>query len=47
MQLFSGFLSQYVEKKPLDVCIKCGIYAATEVIKQSGCTLPENAEFVY
>ncbi|KAG8182286.1 hypothetical protein JTE90_029356 [Oedothorax gibbosus] len=41
-----GFLSQYVEHKPLDVCIKCGIYAATEVIKQSGCTLPENAEFV-
>ncbi|GIX95940.1 adenosine kinase 2 [Caerostris extrusa] len=40
-----GFLSRYVQKKPLDVCIKCGIYAATEVIKQSGCTLPEKPTF--
>ncbi|KFM60217.1 Adenosine kinase, partial [Stegodyphus mimosarum] len=41
-----GFLAQYIMKKPLDVCIRCGIYAATEVIKQSGCTLPEKSNFI-
>lgn len=40
-----GFLAQYVQEQPLDVCINCGIYAATEVIKQSGCSLPEKPAF--
>ncbi|GFW28493.1 adenosine kinase 2 [Trichonephila clavipes] len=40
-----GFLAQYVQEKSIDICIKCGIYAATEVIKQSGCTLPEQPQF--
>lgn len=40
-----GFLAQYIQDKDLDICIKCGIYAATEVIKQSGCSLPEKPEF--
>ncbi|CAL1297681.1 unnamed protein product [Larinioides sclopetarius] len=41
-----GFLAQFVHEKSLDVCIKAGIYAATEVIKKSGCTLPEKPNFV-
>lgn len=40
-----GFLAQYVQGKPLDICIKCGTYAATEVIKQSGCSFPEKPDF--
>jgi len=40
-----GFLAQYVQDQPLDVCIKCGIYAGAEVIKQSGCSLPEKPAF--
>lgn len=40
-----GFLAQYVQQKPLEVCIKCGIYAATEVIKQSGCAFPTKPAF--
>lgn len=40
-----GFLAQYIQGKPLDVCIRCGIYAATEVIKQSGCAFPEKPQF--
>ena len=40
-----GFLAQYIQGKSLDICINCGIYAATEVIKQSGCSLPEKPKF--
>ncbi|XP_042899992.1 uncharacterized protein [Parasteatoda tepidariorum] len=40
-----GFLAQYVLGNALDVCIKCGIYAATECIKLSGCTMPDKPNF--
>lgn len=40
-----GFLAQYIEGQPLDVCIKCGIYTATEIIKRSGCTYEGKATF--
>lgn len=40
-----GFLSQLVLKQPLDVCVKCGIYAASEVIQRSGCTYSGKANF--
>lgn len=40
-----GFLAMYIQKKPIAVCVKCGIYAATEVIKQSGCTFPPKPNF--
>lgn len=33
-----GFLSQYIQKKSYDICIKCGNWAARHVIQNSGCT---------
>ncbi len=36
----SGFLSQYIQQKPIGACVSCGIWAASEVIQQLGCTLP-------
>ena len=35
-----GFLAYRLLNQPLDQCIEAGIYAATEVIKLSGCTFP-------
>jgi len=40
-----GFLAQYVQKKPLSVCVSCGVWAATHIIKRSGCTLPNTMDF--
>jgi adenosine kinase len=40
-----GFMSQYVQNKPLEVCIKAGHYCASEVIKRSGCTFPPKPQF--
>lgn len=41
-----GFLAQFVQNQSYDVCIKCGIYTATEIIKRSGCTFEGKAQFV-
>lgn len=32
-----GFISQLIQKKSFDDCINCGIVAAREIIKRSGC----------
>eukprot|EP00096_Caligus_rogercresseyi_P011289 TRINITY_DN43_c0_g1_i1.p1 TRINITY_DN43_c0_g1~~TRINITY_DN43_c0_g1_i1.p1 ORF type:complete len:343 (-),score=117.80 TRINITY_DN43_c0_g1_i1:138-1166(-) len=40
-----GFLAQYSLGKPLDVCVKCGIWAASVIIQRSGCTYPDKMEF--
>lgn len=40
-----GFLSQLIQKKPLDVCIRCGIWAAREIIQRSGCTFEGTPTF--
>jgi adenosine kinase len=40
-----GFLAQYVQNRPLDVAIRCGIWAATHIIQRSGCTLPDKMDF--
>lgn len=40
-----GFLSQYIQGKDLSVCIKCGIWAATQIIQRSGCTFEGKANF--
>lgn len=40
-----GFLSQVVQGKNIDACIKGGNYAANVVIKQSGCTFPSKPNF--
>lgn len=40
-----GFLSMYIQQKSIDVCIKCGIYAAGEIIQREGCTVPSKVNF--
>ena len=40
-----GFLAALVEGKDLAKCVKCGIWAATKIIQQSGCTFPEKIDF--
>lgn len=40
-----GFLSQYVQKKSLETCIKAGIFAARCIIKRSGCTFEGKPDF--
>lgn len=40
-----GFLAMLVQDKPLATCIKCGVYAAQEIIKRSGCTFPAEHNF--
>ncbi|XP_014204574.1 adenosine kinase 2 [Copidosoma floridanum] len=40
-----GFLSQYIQDQDLDVCIKCGIWAASQIIQRSGCTYEGKPDF--
>ncbi|XP_059482563.1 uncharacterized protein LOC132200836 [Neocloeon triangulifer] len=40
-----GFLAQLVQGKPMDVCVKCGIWAASEIIQRSGCAFYGNPSF--
>ena len=40
-----GFFAQLVQNKSFDVCIKCGIYCAQQVIQQIGCQFPKVMEF--
>ncbi|XP_033100107.1 adenosine kinase-like isoform X2 [Anneissia japonica] len=41
-----GFLSQVVLGQSLDLCIKCGHYAASVVIQQTGTVIPDYQKFV-
>ena len=36
-----GFLAQLAMGKSVSECVFCGIWAATEIIQQSGCTCPD------
>ncbi|XP_060780761.1 adenosine kinase isoform X2 [Neoarius graeffei] len=40
-----GFLSELVQDKSLEQCIRAGHYAANVIIKHSGCTFPEKPDF--
>ncbi|PNJ40511.1 adenosine kinase isoform X8 [Pongo abelii] len=40
-----GFLSQLVSDKPLTECIRAGHYAASIIIRRTGCTFPEKPDF--
>ncbi|XP_033004431.1 adenosine kinase [Lacerta agilis] len=40
-----GFLSQLVYDRPLTECVRAGHYAASVIIKRSGCTFPEKPDF--
>ena len=39
-----GFLAQLALGKSIKDCVKVGIWAATEIIQQSGCTSPTDSE---
>ncbi|XP_050308881.1 uncharacterized protein LOC126745192 [Anthonomus grandis grandis] len=40
-----GFLSQYIQDKDLDTCVRCGIWAAREIIQRSGCSFDGKPTF--
>jgi len=40
MHLLADFLAQLALGKSVKDCVKVGIWAATEIIQQSGCTCP-------
>lgn len=40
-----GFLGQYVQGQPLEVCVRCGVWTATQIIQRSGCTYEGKAAF--
>lgn len=40
-----GFLSQYIQGQGLDVCVRCGIWAASQIVQRSGCTFSGKATF--
>lgn len=40
-----GFLAQLIQKKPLETCIRCGIWAARQIIQRSGCTFEGAPDF--
>uniref|UniRef100_A0A8C6WSG8 Adenosine kinase n=1 Tax=Neogobius melanostomus TaxID=47308 RepID=A0A8C6WSG8_9GOBI len=40
-----GFLSELVQEKPLDKCVKAAHYAANVIIQRAGCTFPEKPDF--
>ncbi|KAM7408823.1 hypothetical protein PAMA_002511 [Pampus argenteus] len=40
-----GFLSELVQNKPLEQCVKAANYAANVIIRHAGCTFPEKPDF--
>jgi len=40
-----GFLAQFVKGASTESCVKCGIWAATQIIQRSGCTFPNEMTF--
>jgi len=40
-----GFLSQLVQGKSIEDCVRAGCYAANVIIQRSGCTYPEKPDF--
>ncbi|XP_022992577.1 adenosine kinase 2-like [Cucurbita maxima] len=40
-----GFLSQLVQEKPIEDCVKAGCYASNVIIQRSGCTYPEKPDY--
>lgn len=40
-----GFLSQLVQEKPIEDCVRAGCYAANVIIQRSGCSYPEKPDF--
>jgi len=40
-----GFLSQLIQGKPFDECIKAGNWASRVIIQRSGCTFPAVCDY--
>ncbi|KAL7195574.1 hypothetical protein ACSBR1_035741 [Camellia fascicularis] len=40
-----GFLSQLVQEKPIEDCMRAGYYTSTVIIHRPGCTYPEKLDF--
>ncbi|CAD6195082.1 unnamed protein product [Caenorhabditis auriculariae] len=40
-----GFLAQFIQGKSLAEAVECGCYAACEIIKKQGCTVPESCKY--
>ncbi|TGZ52604.1 Uncharacterized protein DBV15_07083 [Temnothorax longispinosus] len=40
-----GFLAQLIQGKSIDTCIKCGIWAAAQIVQTSGCTYEGKPNF--
>lgn len=40
-----GFLSQLIQGKSVESCIKCGIWAATHIIQRSGCSFDKDVHY--
>ncbi|XP_054265621.1 uncharacterized protein LOC128988395 [Macrosteles quadrilineatus] len=40
-----GFLAQLIQGASIDECIKCGIWAATQIVQRSGCTFDGPANY--
>lgn len=43
--LTGGFLAMFIQEKPFDVCLRCGIYCASECIQRQGVTYPRQFSF--
>lgn len=41
-----GFLSMFIQDKPIETCMKCAIYCASECIQRLGCAFPKENKFV-
>ena len=35
-----GFIAKLIEGKSIEECVRCGQWAARQIIKRSGCTFP-------
>jgi len=42
-----GFLSRFIQQKPIGECVAAGHYCAAECIKRSGCSFPPKPQFKY
>lgn len=40
-----GFLAQFIQNKSIDICVKCGIWSARQIIQRSGCTFEGKPSF--
>ena len=41
-----GFLSQLVQEKPIEDCVRAGCYAAIVILQRPGCSCPPKSDFI-